>query len=380
MNTRLQVEHPVTELVTGVDLVAQQLLIAGGARLPLTQQDVTMQGHAIEARVYAEDPAAGFLPSAGRLALVHDPSGEGIRVDSGVATGDVVGTDYDPMLAKIITYGGDRQEALHRLEAALRRTAYLGVRTNLDYLTGLLTRDEVTTGRLHTHLLDDHPQWAEYSELGDHFIAAAAGVLLLARGQALVETGRGEAGRDPWTRSDGWRLNGRGWTTWQFQAPQRTIVAEVSGPPRAASLVIDGASPELISVAERGARISVSMAGITREFQYAMSDARIWLACDGHTVALRDMDILAAEAAGADAGAAGPVRSPMPGSVIEVCVAPGDEVAEGDALVTVEAMKMEHALVAPVAARVEAVHVRAGDTVALDQELVLLTDQQSGAQ
>ena len=154
MNTRLQVEHPVTEMVTGYDLVEWQVRIAAGEKLPIAQDDITMDGHAIEARVYAEDPAAGFLPTGGPVLGLLEPSGAGIRVDSGLSQGMTVGSDYDPMLSKVIAYGEDRSAALRTLDRALSQTAVLGVGTNVEFLRFLLADDDVAAGRLDTGLID----------------------------------------------------------------------------------------------------------------------------------------------------------------------------------------------------------------------------------
>ncbi|MBB0967657.1 acetyl-CoA carboxylase biotin carboxylase subunit, partial [Dietzia aerolata] len=154
MNTRLQVEHPVTEMVTGVDLVDWQVRIAAGEELTLRQEDIVLTGHAIEARVYAEDPAKGFLPTGGTVLGLEEPTGSGIRVDSGLRVGTVVGSDYDPMLGKVIAHGADRAEALSRLDAALAGTHVLGLRTNVDFCRFLLARPEVVAGDLDTGLLD----------------------------------------------------------------------------------------------------------------------------------------------------------------------------------------------------------------------------------
>src|SRR3712207_4476561 len=154
MNTRLQVEHPVTEMVTGLDLVELQVRIAAGERLPFDQSDVTLDGHALEARVYAEDPARGFLPQTGTVLGLVEPSGPGIRVDSSLAAGSVVGTDYDPMLAKVIVWGPDRDAARARLVGALGSTAVLGVTTNVPFLRALLGDEDVVAGRLDTGLIE----------------------------------------------------------------------------------------------------------------------------------------------------------------------------------------------------------------------------------
>src|SRR5689334_2064948 len=174
MNTRLQVEHPVTEMVTGIDLVEQQIRIAAGEKLALGQDDIVMTGHAIEARVYAEDPANGFLPTGGPVLGLREPTGPGVRVDSGLAAGTVVGSDYDPMLSKVIAYGADRAAALHKLDRALADTAVLGLTTNTEFLRFLLADPDVAAGRLDTGLLDRRaPDFAPQA-LGDAELIAAA--------------------------------------------------------------------------------------------------------------------------------------------------------------------------------------------------------------
>src|SRR5689334_9889146 len=174
MNTRLQVEHPVTEMVTGVDLVEQQVRIAAGEKLVIAQDDIAMTGHAVEARVYAEDPANGFLPTGGPVLGLREPTGPGVRVDSGLAAGTVVGSDYDPMLSKVIAYGADRAAALHKLDRALADTAVLGLTTNTEFLRFLLADPDVAAGRLDTGLLDRRaPDFAPQA-LGDAELIAAA--------------------------------------------------------------------------------------------------------------------------------------------------------------------------------------------------------------
>ena len=175
MNTRLQVEHPVTEMVTGWDLVEWQVRIAAGEQLPVAQDDIAMTGHAIEARVYAEDPAHGFLPTGGQVLALREPTGTGVRVDSGLFAGTVVGSDYDPMLAKVIAHGADRAAALDGLDRALAGTAVLGVATNVEFLRFLLSDADVVAGRLDTGLLDR--RLGDFTAVGagdDEFIAAAA--------------------------------------------------------------------------------------------------------------------------------------------------------------------------------------------------------------
>ncbi|MEO8085026.1 MAG: biotin carboxylase N-terminal domain-containing protein, partial [Ardenticatenales bacterium] len=213
MNTRLQVEHPVSELVTGLDLAAWQLRLAGGEPLTLDQKDVTHRGHAIEARLYAEDPAAGFLPSIGRLAMYRSPSGPGVRVDDGVATGSAITPHYDAMIAKVIAAGADRAEAIARLSGALAETIVLGVTTNLDYLQAIIGHPSFRSGDVHTRFLDEHlpDGHAAHTEPDDAAWLAAAAFELLGGGGSRADAGAGgeviggASDDGPWAALGGWR-------------------------------------------------------------------------------------------------------------------------------------------------------------------------------
>ena len=214
MNTRLQVEHPVTELITGVDLVRTQIQVAEGRRLPWTQEQIQARGHAIECRVYAEDPENNFMPSLGEILLLHEPSGPGVRLDSGIRQGDEVTMYYDPMIAKLSVHAGTRQQALDRAVAALRDYAVLGVTTNVEYLTAILQEGAFIDGRIHTGFLAEHmPDWksgrAEDADLA-LALAAVAEHVRLARGQAGDRT-RAAAGTEqttPWEELGRFRLAG----------------------------------------------------------------------------------------------------------------------------------------------------------------------------
>jgi acetyl-CoA carboxylase biotin carboxylase subunit len=198
MNTRLQVEHPVTELVTGGDLVRTQLLVAAGQRLPWTQDELTQRGHAIECRVYAEDPGAGFLPQAGPLLLYREPAGPGIRVDSGVAEGDLVGVNYDPLLSKLIAYGENREAAITRAITALRNYPVLGIRNNIPFLVRLLEHRSFRAAEVHTGLIDEIlPELIQPAEIPPEVLAAAA--------VAAQAHQRGPAALDPAAPSDPWQ-------------------------------------------------------------------------------------------------------------------------------------------------------------------------------
>jgi acetyl-CoA/propionyl-CoA carboxylase biotin carboxyl carrier protein len=378
MNTRLQVEHPVTEEVVRIrgariDLVAEQLRVAAGESLGYDQDDLTLEGHAVEVRLYAEDPARGFLPTGGRILALEWPARA--RVDAGVAAGSEVGSAYDPMLAKIIAHGPDRASALDRLDAALGATTVLGVGTNLAWLRGLLADDDVRAGRLDTGLIGRRVERAASGAPGpqvpDDVVVAAAldGLLRLPDG--------GEAG-DPFDRLGGWRLGGD-------PAPARwTLVPVGVEHPEPIDVAVRGrADAATVSIADLERRpatahrdatgLVVTVDGLTRRYRTATTDEGVtWLGRDGAAWALRERERLAAArtATGADDGA---VTSPMPGTVTVVEVEQGQHVEAGQRLVVLEAMKMEHVLTAPVAGVVTELPAKAGATVALDAPLVTVT-------
>jgi acetyl/propionyl-CoA carboxylase alpha subunit len=217
MNTRLQVEHPITELVTGMDIVHQQLRIARGELLGFTQEHIQQRGHAIECRLYAEDPAQGFLPATGRIHVLHEPPGPGRRIDSGIALHQDVTPYYDPMLAKLITYGATRQEALLRMQALLREYTLLGVTTNRQFLLDVVTSAAFAAGETDTAFLDRHfAPWQPATDIPDEILALAAlGELLQRRGSSITAamasasavSAAGSA--TPWQRYDGWRIGGQ---------------------------------------------------------------------------------------------------------------------------------------------------------------------------
>src|SRR3712207_4350907 len=211
MNTRLQVEHPVTEMITGLDLVEQQVRIAAGERLPLDQSDISLDGHAIEARLYAEDPARGFLPQAGTVLGLVEPAGPGIRFDSSLAVGGVVGTDYDPMLAKVIAWAPDRDTARARLVGALGHTAVLGVTTNAAFLRSLLTDPDVVAGDLDTGLIERRGESLTLPGPPPPHVYAAAALAL------LIESEPAGPVVDRWDVPDGWRLGEPAWTVRRLQ-------------------------------------------------------------------------------------------------------------------------------------------------------------------
>ncbi|WP_320779059.1 acetyl/propionyl/methylcrotonyl-CoA carboxylase subunit alpha [Streptomyces sp. CRN 30] len=352
MNTRLQVEHPVTELVTGLDLVEWQLRVAAGERLPLGQQDVTLTGHAIEARVCAEtvsvkEGARGFLPSGGTVLALREPRREGVRTDSGLSEGTEVGSRYDPMLSKVIAYGPDRDTALRRLRAALAETVTLGVPTNAGFLRRLLAHPAVVAGELDTGLVEREMDALVPGGVPEEVYEAAAAVRL----DALRPAGGGWT--DPFSVPSGWRLG------------------SVRRPP-AFPLRVPGLAP--VEHVPRGAHtvtadeVSVVLDGVRHTFHRAGD----WLGRDGDAWQVRDHDPVADSLTAAGAGGADSLTAPMPGTVTVVKVAVGDEVAAGQSLLVVEAMKMEHVIAAPHAGTVTELDVAPGTAVAMDQVLAVI--------
>ncbi|MBW8485597.1 acetyl/propionyl/methylcrotonyl-CoA carboxylase subunit alpha [Actinomadura parmotrematis] len=364
MNTRLQVEHPVTEMAIrpDLDLVELQLRVAGGEPLPFDQDAVAFHGHAVEARVYAEDPARGFLPTGGRVLALTEPAGDGVRVDSGLETGTDVGGSYDPMLAKVIAWGGDRATALARLDRALASYTLLGVPTNVAFLRSLLKHPEVAAGRLDTGLVERSLKaLTAGAAVPEHVLAAAA----LERMRSL-ETGD----PDPWAIPDGWRPGAPAWTPWIITpAGGEPVEVRVQGRAGGARVRVGDAEP--VPAALHGDALTYG----DRTLPLAMirDGATLWIGRDGATWALTD-HVRATAEAGAAATGDGVLRSPMPGTVLAVKAAEGDAVAAGQPLVVVEAMKMEHTVTAPVAGVVTRLPARAGAQVALDAVLAVIEE------
>jgi acetyl-CoA/propionyl-CoA carboxylase biotin carboxyl carrier protein len=410
MNTRLQVEHPVTELVYGLDLVEWQLRVAAGERLTVARP-ATPAGHAIEARVYAEDPARGFLPTGGTVLALREPSSEGVRVDSGLAEGMTVTSAYDPMLAKVAAWGPDRVTALRRLDAALADTAVLGVTTNIAFLRTLLADPDVQAGRLDTTLAERvadalalaasaAPAAGAPDADRDEVLAAAALARLLTREPAAGVV-------DPWDIPDGWRVGGQAWTKFRFAigagaagpvgevrvrglasagaevavgdedpVPARAELAAAASSGAGLTVAGPNAGPRLPGAARPGSGgggtdLLVTYGGRVLRFAYATDGATIWLGRGGRAWALTEEEA-APVRGGRAAGGDGTVRSPMPGTVLAVHVAPGDTVSAGQAVAVVEAMKMEHTVTAPVAGTVTEVRAKAGQQVGMDAQLAVI--------
>ncbi|MTV25422.1 acetyl/propionyl-CoA carboxylase subunit alpha [Nitriliruptoraceae bacterium ZYF776] len=346
MNTRLQVEHPVTELVTSLDLVEQQLRVAAGEALGFTQDDVVIDGHAIEVRLYAEDPVAQ-LPQTGTITQLAVPDRPEVRADLGVEVGSEVTPHYDPMIGKLVVHASDRAAACDAMVALLADTTVHGVVTNLDLLHAIVDAPAFRTGDLTTAFLDDHlGGWAPPPAPRSALVAAAVAT----RGQAPPSSSR-----SPWDRIGPFRVGHVGGSVVRLADGDSEHVAHVSGTAPDLRVDLDGHVVE-VDGAPHHARVTVD-------------DATAWVHADGRTVRLGILPTTRHVDASALAGGA-EATSPMPGSVIAVPVATGDTVTRGATLVVVEAMKMEHPVTAPADGTVTAVHVAVGDAVEAGTPLV----------
>ena len=355
MNTRLQVEHPVTEAITGLDLVEWQFRIAAGETLPLTQDRVPLRGHAVEARIYAEDPERGFLPSTGRLVALELPAGEGIRVDTGVETGSEITPYYDPMIAKMIAHAPTREQALEKLAGALDRTIAAGPRTNVGFLAALCRAGEFRAGRVDTGFIERNAAALGLVPQGIDRAAAARGTLqLLQQDRARIERNLDrapDAPASPWDASDGFQMSGR-----------RTLSIPI---------LIDG-EPARAEVSYGSGALSIAVDGVP-----AALDAAAIEAADGVHVLRRGRQTVVRRAefgAGALDGVDGDglIKAPMHGKVLALLVAEGDIVVKGQRLAIIEAMKMEHALTAPRAGAVTEISVAAGRQIAEGAKLMTI--------
>ena len=410
MNTRLQVEHPVTELVTGIDLVEWQLRVAAGEPLPLAQEALAVRGHAVEARLYAEDPGRGFLPSTGRLAHLRlpaasgrDPAGGdtdperagpvpestgGVRVDTGVRAGDTVSTYYDPMLAKIIAWGPNREEALDRLAGALAATEVVGPAVNVDFLRALVAHPRFRAADVHTHFIEEHlddllsppsPD-ADTGAPKDEDLAVAAWAAAGTEDGKRGAAGGGEDPWSPWRRCDHWRLNGTGERIVRLRAAGelypvtvRATGARAGGEAeRAYRLHLPSGAETTIRGEPAGdgnGRWRLDVGGVSGRASVVPAEGRLVVFRGGRR---REFEVHDPEAVSSGLELAGGLTAPMPGRIVSVLVAPGESVREGQALLVLEAMKMEHTLTAPADGTVEEVRFAPGDLVDEAVELVVL--------
>ena len=360
MNTRLQVEHPVTEAITGLDLVEWQLRVAAGEPMPVAESALSITGHAIEARVYAEDPARDFLPSVGRLLHLRQPAERpGVRVDTGVRQGDSITPNYDPMIAKLIVHGADRADALRRMSAALMEYEVVGVQTNLALLRAVIGHPDFASGQFDTGFIGLHPEvLSPPAATPDPAVWAAASLAVLQEGQAKARTDAARTGDpySPWVELDAWRMNGDGYQDLHFAAGETAVAirAHLGGGP-----VRLDAPDGPITVAMHGGSLRVD--GVARATEVVREGDELTVLLAGQGTTLRHVDPLAGP--GGEAGGSDRVAAPIPARVTRVLVSAGDAVTKGMALLVLEAMKTEITLSAPADGVVDSVRAAVGEMV-----------------
>ena len=385
MNTRLQVEHPVTEMITGHDLVEWQLRVAAGEPLPLTQDELTFNGHAIEARIYAENPDKGFLPSIGTLTTLNFPAHAAfvngdVRVDGGVGAGDTISPYYDPMIAELIVRGADRRQACARLVQALGEIECVGLQTNIAFLRRLVQDEAFANADLDTGLIERRtPQLFPAPQPASATTQALAVAALMAqRGLLHSATARNRAPADPWAATDGWRLAGHYHQAFEF-LDQGTLVK--------IAVERDGAHWYLCSDANRQAfewdatataphryAVRIRLDGNDASAGVISRNEDIHVFLDGNVWVLQHHD--AVEHAQDDAtDHGGSLTAPMPGKIIALAVKTGDTVKSGDTLLVMEAMKMEHTICSPVDGVVQEIFFAQGDQVADGAELLAIAQE-----
>ncbi|MBS0388414.1 MAG: acetyl/propionyl/methylcrotonyl-CoA carboxylase subunit alpha [Proteobacteria bacterium] len=367
MNTRLQVEHPVTEMICGLDLVEWQLRIAAGEPLPLEQSQVRLAGHAIEARICAEDPSRDFLPAIGTLHYLATPApSQHVRIDTGFTTGDVITPYYDSMIAKLIVWDENRDLALARLRSALERYQIVGVSSNIAFLQRLASAPAFVTADLDTALIERESRWLfppHAAPPRESWLAAAIATLL--RSHAMPD-------RSPWSASDGWRLGARAERAVTLRAGEESRTVGVQYRDSGWTLRLDGEPIPATAVygnpTNPGAELTLTLDGRRREASAVILGDQVHVFMDGRHDVFTHVDPLEFSAA-ATAGAGG-LRAPMPGRVIELIGTPGTEVPKGTPLLVLEAMKIEHTILAPAHGTLRGFKVAAGDQVGEGAELV----------
>ena len=358
MNTRLQVEHPVTEMITGVDLVEWQLRVAFGEELPLKQADIKKQGHAFEVRVYAEDPESGFLPSIGKVAAWRQPTtGDGIRIDSGFRQGDTITPHYDPMLAKLIVHGADRIQALERLEEALAGFQVAGVKTNISFLRALIGHDQVRVGAMDTGFIEREltALLSSTDELDDLDLAAATAAVLQAEVTSQLEP------LSPWDSVDGWMIAGQRKRNLSFESAGRAVEATIAYQRSGLLLATASGSLPFRFKAQQGAKLDVFLGDAKETVLAGWSGRDLEIVTPRGRHRLHWIDPMLGD--GAEAAGAGHFRAPMPGAIRQILAAVGDKLKRGDPVLIMEAMKMEHTLKAPADGKLVSLKCAVGDFV-----------------
>ena len=375
MNTRLQVEHPVTEMISGIDLVEWQLRVASGESLPMQQEDISIRGHAIEARIYAEDPEHGFLPSVGKLVYLNFPPGsKHVRIESGVEEGDTITPFYDPMIAKLIVWDETRKLALRRMSEALAEVRIVGVSNNAGFLDRLITSPSFMTARLDTSLIEREYLWIAArndAPAAKVFALAALAMILKERDAASAEVFG-----SPWAARDGWRLNGRYTRVFPFRDGENATSVVVDYGACAYRMAVQDLRFVVSGKLDPDGSLSATING-TRQRAHVIEDMEnLYVYLEGKRFVISYDSPL--EVKYERSGKESSLLAPMPGRVITLSVKPGENVEKGQSLMVLEAMKMECTIFAPEAGSVGEFHFSVGDQVTEGVELLRFDREQEG--
>lgn len=380
MNTRLQVEHPVTEMISGQDLVEWQLQVAAGEPLPCTQDQLFINGHAFEARIYAEDPERGFLPATGRLQHLRTPTeGPHVRIDTGVRQGDDITPHYDPLLAKLIVWDSNRSNALRRLRQALTDYQVVGVTTNVNFLSALAAHPAFAREEINTYFIEQHRAelFPDQQPVSDRILALATlGRLLRLAQEASARTKNSADPYSPWHATQGWRLNSDHLHTLYFRDGDRDIQVTVYY--RSADMLLILPNGQLAVRGElhpNGNDLVADLGGVRVRATLVLQGHDLIILTQGENHRLTVHNPLT-EGMEQDVSS-GSLTAPMPGTVLQVLVKPGDPVSTGDALMILEAMKMEHTVTAPQAGTVERLCFQPGEQVQEGAELLVISVEES---
>ncbi|MGC1863797.1 MAG: biotin/lipoyl-containing protein, partial [Methylocystis sp.] len=382
MNTRLQVEHPVTEMIARQDLVEWQLRVASGERLPLTQDELRMRGCAMEARICAEDPARDFMPSVGEIAHLRPPGeSEAVRVDTGVRNGDRVTHYYDSLLAKLIAWGADRAEALRRLRAALAAFEIAGVSTNLDLLRALVADPKFQRGEYDTGFVEAEAARMTMTEAltqNDEAIILAAGAAAWLADQRRRDEANAAERADPWSpwaMGDGWRIDGTGHHDIEFDLNAQRLRARIHPLAAGAFRLETPAFSADVEAREHDGRMRLRVDGAAREVGLVRRGEEIVVILSGRNYALTPVDPLKPPARAADLDQQ--LRAPLPARVTRIFVAQGEKVKKGAPLINLEVMKMEVALTAPRDGQIESILCAEGEWMPEGAKLAALVEEEA---
>ncbi len=382
MNTRLQVEHPVTEMITGLDLVEWQLLVAMNQKLPLRQEQIKCNGHAFEVRIYAEDPDQDFLPATGSIVHLNIPQESShVRIDTGIRQGDDVSIFYDPMIAKLIVWDSDRSTALARLRGALDEFQVVGLTTNIDFLAAVAANEEFNNQQIDTEFIDKHRQilFPAKTKVADEFIAIAALYVLLKRDEHTKQQAKQSADAySPWHQVSGWRTNQHYKETLEFIDFHRTIPENSELPSFIqATILIEQANYQIdvnnklykASGKLENENLLVNLSGQIIDVQVVEHHGKLYILNQGRSVMLGFLD---SEKQIIEMETSGNLIAPMPGTIIDVSVSKGDKVKKNQTVLRLEAMKMEHTITAPAEGIIREIFYQVGDMVEEGTELIII--------